>query len=264
MTDKLKAGETLTSVYQFQVDSVKKNPKSVEPRISLFQIFCVRGEWDRAIAQLATLNELTDTLSDFVRTYDLLIRCERFRQMVFSGERQPMLVGEPEPWIAYLFQSLALDANNKQEEAARLRNKAFEQAIPTSFLINGTIRADWLSEADSRFGPMFEACLNGKYYWIPFDRIEKIQIDAPTDLRDLVWTPSTITFASGGEQVAFLPARYLGSELIEDDGIRLGRRTEWTSMIDPYYSGLGQHMWTSGNEDFSILDVRSAQRLVES
>jgi type VI secretion system protein ImpE len=76
-------------------------------------------------------------------------------------------------------------------------------------------------------GPVCEAMLNGKYYWIPFERLARIEIEAPTDLRDLIWAPARLTFANGGEQVAFLPARYPGSEAAQDDDIRLSRKTEF-------------------------------------
>ena len=40
-----------------------------------------------------------------------------------------------------------------------------------------------------RLGPVCEAILNGKYYWIPFERLSRVDIEAPSDLRDLIWAP---------------------------------------------------------------------------
>jgi type VI secretion system protein ImpE len=256
-------GDTLEAVYQRHADSVRKNPKSSAFRVSLFQMFCVRGEWDRAIAQLGVLNDLSKENELFVRGYDNLIRCERFRQMVFAGERQPLLVGEPEPWIALLLQALALDAKGKTTEAAEVRERAFNDAPASAFDMGDGQVVEWLADADSRFGPMFEACFNGRYYWVPLHRVSRIRVDAPTDLRDLVWVPASITFTSGGEEVAFLPVRYPGSELAADDALKLARRTEWVSLGGDYVRGIGQHMWTAGDRDFPLLDARSIDRVVD-
>lgn len=261
LTAKFCASDKLDDLYQRQVEEVRRRPKEASHRISLFQLFCVRGEWDRALAQLAVLRDLSGENEAFVRTYDTLIRCERFRQLVFAGERQPLLIGEPEPWVAYLMQALAMDVQGAADRAAELRTLAFDAAPATEFALGDQDRVEWLADADSRFGPMFEACLNGKYYWIPLHRINRIAVEAPTDLRDLVWVPASITFASGGEEVAFLPARYPGSELASDDALKLARRTDWLPLGGDHYRGLGQHMWTAGDRDFALLDVRSIARL---
>ncbi len=266
LTATMKSSESIKDIYDRQAAEVRRNPKRAEHRISLFQLFCIQGDWDRALAQLSVLAELVsakdEDLATFTRTYDALIRCERHRLSVFAGERQPLLIGEPDPWIAYLLQALALDQQGHSAEAEALRDKAFEEAPVTAFLVNETQQADWLADADSRFGPMFEACLNGKYYWIPFSRVTGIAIEPPADLRDLIWMPARITFDAGGEEVAFLPLRYPGSESADDEGIKLARRTEWLLLSGNYYKGLGQHMWTSGDEDFALLDVRSIKRAV--
>lgn len=263
----MKASESLKDLYDRQAVLVRKDPRRPEHRISLFQLFCIQGDWDRALAQLAVLAELAsgegDDLATFTRTYDSLIRCERFRLSVFAGERQPLLLGEPEPWIAFLLQALALDQRGSPVEAAVLRDQAFEAAPITPFMLNATQHAEWLADADSRFGPMFEACLSGKYYWVPFNRVLEISIEPPADLRDLVWLPATIVFEGGGKEVAFLPLRYPDSERSNDEAIKRARRTEWVPLAGGYAKGIGQHMWASGDDDFALLDVRSAKRILD-
>ena len=34
-------------------------------------------------------------------------------------------------------------------------------------------------------GPVLEAVINGRYYWVPFSRLTKVALEAPEDLRDL-------------------------------------------------------------------------------
>jgi type VI secretion system protein ImpE len=254
-------GNGLQDVYARQVDELRRRPQDPSLRVSVIQLLCVRGEWDRATTQLSTLKEMSDEHQTFVRTYDALIGCERFRERVFSGERRPLLVGEPDPWIAYMLSALSMDGQGQIEGAAELRRRAFAEAPATRFKIDDAVEVDWLADADSRFGPMFEACIAGKYYWVPLHRIKRISVDLPTDLRDLVWVPATLTFASGGEEVAFLPVRYPGSDAAVDDALKLARRTEWVALSGEHYRGIGQHMWTAGEIDFPLLDVRSIARV---
>src|SRR5262249_43492877 len=113
-------------------------------------------------------------------------------------------------------------------------------------------------------GPVCEAMLNGKYYWIPFERLSRIDVEAPSDLRDLIWAPAKLTFQNGGEQVAFLPARYPGSEAVEDDEIRLSRKTEWRDLGADTHVGLGQRMFATDVGETALLEARVIELKRES
>jgi type VI secretion system protein ImpE len=102
-----------------------------------------------------------------------------------------------------------------------------------------------------------EAVINGQYYWVPFGRFSKVVIEAPADLRDLVWMPAQFHFANGGEAVGVIPTRYSGSEASADPLIRLGRRTDWVEGPAGVFSGLGQRVLTTGDGDHPLLDVRT-------
>src|SRR3954468_9320938 len=104
--------------------------------------------------------------------------------------------------------------------------------------------------------PVCEAMLNGKYYWIPFERLSRIDIEEPSDLRDLIWAPAKLTFQNGGEQVAFLPARYPGSEAAENDEIRLSRKTEWRDLGADTHVGMGQRMFATDVGETALLEAR--------
>jgi type VI secretion system protein ImpE len=108
-----------------------------------------------------------------------------------------------------------------------------------------------------RLGPVCEAIINGQYYWVPFGRFSKVVIEAPADLRDLVWMPAQFHFANGGEAVGVIPTRYPGSEASADSQIRLGRKTEWTEEVSGTFSGLGQRVFTTDGGDHPLLDVRT-------
>ncbi|MET0123754.1 MAG: type VI secretion system accessory protein TagJ, partial [Candidatus Thiodiazotropha sp. 6PLUC9] len=117
----------------------------------------------------------------------------------------------------------------------------------------------WLADADSRIGPMFEAIVNGRYYWIPMQRLKKVSIEAPEDLRDMVWTPAHLTFENEGEAVALLPARYPGTEQETDTALKLSRKTEWLTPADNLYIGLGQRMLATDQNEYPLLNTREIE-----
>ena len=69
---------------------------------------------------------------------------------------------------------------------------------------------------------MLEAVINGRYYWVPFSRLTKIELEPPEDLRDMVWMPAHLQFENGGESVALIPTRYPGSEAADGRPDRAG------------------------------------------
>jgi type VI secretion system protein ImpE len=91
---------------------------------------------------------------------------------------------------------------------------------------------------------------------VPFERISRIVVEAPADVRDLVWLPAQFMWANGGEAMGMLPVRYPNSERNDDDAIRLARKTEWLPLNDEQYAGLGQRVLTTDTEELGLLDVR--------
>ena len=57
-------------------------------------------------------------------------------------------------------------------------------------------------------------------------------MEAPEDLRDLVWMPAQLQFDNGGESLALIPTRYPGSEASDDGAIALARKTSWEPIAD--------------------------------
>jgi type VI secretion system protein ImpE len=234
---------------------VRKAPRDPRLRTFLFQMFCVTGEWDRALTQLTVVGELDKLALPMVTTYRAAIRCEVLRAKVFAGERQPTFFGEPEPWMSLLLEANRRLAAGATRDASTLRDQAFDAAPASSGKVDGT-EFDWIADADPRLGPMLEAIIDGKYFWLPLHRLRGLEVEPPADLRDAVWLPAQLTFSNGGATVALLPARYPGSEASTDPAILLGRRTEWREQGD-WFLGLGQRMLTIGAEaDVPLLDLR--------
>lgn len=238
--------------------SVRKNPADPKLRVFLFQLLCVMGQWDRAITQLNVAAEMNPANLLMAQVCRPALNCEALRAHIFAGSRVPMVLGEPEEWVGWMIQANQLTATGRHAEAAALREKALEAAPAVPGFIDGK-PFEWLADADSRLGPMLEAIVEGKYYWIPFSRVLRLDIEPPTDLRDVVWAPGRLTLTNGGSFVVLLPARYPGSEASPDGLIRLARKTEWVQPDgDPnLYTGLGQRLFATDVGEQGILETRS-------
>jgi type VI secretion system protein ImpE len=235
-------------------DQVRAKPGDAKLRVFLFQLLCVLGQWDRALNQLNVAGEMDASTLAMVQTYREAIQCERLREQVFAGKTVPMLFGEPEPWVALLLEALLRDGRGEHDAARTLRDQAFEQAPATPGQADGQAFA-WLADADMRLGPVLEAIVNGRYYWIPMPRLARLAIEAPADLRDRVWMPAQLQFSNGGEVVALLPTRYVGTPLAEPL-LALARKTEWSEPLPGFYVGAGQRMLATDAGDLPLMDLR--------
>jgi len=250
----LREGNLEESLAQLQ-QQVRADPSNAKLRIFLFQLLAVLGQWERALKQLTVAGELDAGSLAMVQTYREALRCEALRAEVFAGQRAPLVFGDPEPWLALLLEALRLGGTGQTGRAQPLRDEAFEAAPTTPGEIDGTPFA-WLADADTRLGPVLEAIINGRYYWIPVHRVREVQIEEPADLRDVVWAPAHFVWANGGENVALIPTRYPGSEAAPDGQVRLARRTDWVEVEGGGCLGLGQRMLATDAGEYPLMDVR--------
>ncbi len=251
----LRQGDLAATLHSLQ-DQVRSSPADPKLRVFLFQLLAVLGQWERALKQLQVAGELDAGTLAMVQTYREALRCEALRAEVFAGRRSPVVFGDPEPWMAPLLEALRLTAHGQHGAAERLRDKAFEGAPTSPGVVDG-VGFTWIADADTRLGPVLEAVVSGRYYWIPFTRIREIQLEKPADLRDLVWTPARFCWSNGGEAVGLIPTRYPGSETDADDRVRLARHTEWVEETAASVFGRGQRMLATDVGEYPLLEVRS-------
>jgi type VI secretion system protein ImpE len=258
----LSAGQLTEALAELQ-RQVRAEPGNLKYRVFLFQLLAVLGDWPRALTQLNVSGDLDAAALAMVQTYREAIQCEAFRAEVFAGKRLPLVFGEPQEWLALLLESFRLAAQRESKKSAELRDRAFE-AAPAS---GGTLTAasgeprhfEWIADADSRLGPVLEAIISGKYYWVPFQTIRKLHFDAPEDLRDFVWMPAQFTWTNGGESVALVPTRYAGSETSPDNAVRLARKTDWIDDGSGLAIGQGQRMLATDVDEFPLMDIREIE-----
>jgi type VI secretion system protein ImpE len=251
----LKGGDPVAALAQLQ-EQVRARPADAKLRIFLFQLLCVVGQWERALNQLSVASGLDPGALAMAQTYGDAVRCEAVRDEVFEGKKSPMIFGQPDQWLALLIESLLVAGRGERERSEDLRARAFDEAPASQGDIDGK-PFSWIADADSRLGPVLEAVINGRYYWVPFSRLTKIQIEPPEDLRDIVWMPAHLQFENGGESVALVPTRYPGSETAGDGLIALARKTIWEELGPDAHRGLGQRIIATDGDDTPLMEIRA-------
>lgn len=253
----LHAGDPRTALARL-TEAVRAKPADAKLRIFLAQLLCVLGQWERAHTQLNVVADMDKLAIPMRETVGHAIRCELIRAQVFAGKRTPMVFGQPDAWLALLIESLLQKGQGDEAQSQDLAARAFEAAPAVGGRIDGT-PFEWIMDADSRIGPVLEACVNGNYYWVPFARLARVSFDEPEDLRDCVWMPAQLQFVNGGETVALVPTRYPGSQDSPDGLVNLARKTEWLPIGNERFAGLGQRVLATDAGEYDLMGVRQIE-----
>ena len=220
----LKTGDLDGALAALQAQ-VRADPADAKLRIFLFQLLCVSGDWKRAITQLKLCAELDAEALAMAQTYREAIICEVYREKVFAGEKEPLIFGDPEEWVALLIEAVKQLAAGRAEEAAKLRAQAFDAAPAVAGELNGET-FEWIADADMRLGPMLEIIVNGKLFLDALRRHRLAALRAAGRPARRGLDRGASDPANGGEFVALIPTRYAGTEASGDGMAKLARRDE--------------------------------------
>lgn len=250
----LKALDLTSAISQCKA-AIRKAPTEAELRFMLFQLLSLAADWEGASNQLIAYSELVGRQSPLPIVFNQVLQAEVRRKYVFRAEEAPTIFGEPAEWLPYLIQSLKATTQGQFAEATTMREEALERAPAVSGTLNGEAFS-WLMDGDSRISIVVEAIINGQYYWVPQNRLRGIRMEPPSQARDAVWAPATITLENDSEISAFIPVRYPGAQDWSDAGLKLARHTAWDSPVNNFYIGSGQRVWMTDKSEVPILETR--------
>jgi type VI secretion system protein ImpE len=207
---------------------VRDNPTDVRRRTFLFELLCFQGEFDRAEKHLHVLAGAGPDAQMGAVLYFSTLHAERLRHELFQKKDYPRAPTSGEP------------------RGGTIDGRPFES----------------IEDADPRVGARLELFAAGAYLWIPFEHIEKIEIQAPKRLRDLLWVPALVRTgpAFRGTELGevLLPVLAPFSFKHADDNVKLGRVTEWAE-VDGVAVPSGQRAFSVDGEDVPILEIRSIE-----
>jgi type VI secretion system protein ImpE len=249
-----KAGK-LAEAVEAAIADVKKKPTDLTARYTLAQLLCFTGDLERADSHLDAISTQEPERLVVVALIRQLIRGEQWRRQCFDEGRVPEFLAEPSPTLrAHLQATIALREGNTVEAVEKIR-EAQEQRPKSSGTCDGQA-FDEFRDLDDRTASFFEVLTsNGKYYWIPTERIERIEFRPPETLFDLVWRPNLMDCRGGPEGEVYIPALYHGTYQETDEALRLGRATDWRGEETNFIQGVGQRVVLAGDRDVSIMEI---------
>ncbi|MEJ8824248.1 type VI secretion system accessory protein TagJ [Variovorax humicola] len=230
----------------------------------MFELLCVLGQWERALKQLQTWAGLSRDNESTAHVMRGLIRAERQRVEVLSGRIDAATLTATETqspaWMAQLGEALRLAAAGDEaaiESADLARESALSQAPDTAGASDLHSFA-WITDSDTRLGPVCEVVLAGAYRWVAFDDLASITKSAPSRLLDLVWAQVDLVLRDGMPLKSYMPMRYpVGAG--DRDALLMARETVWSDVGRTGVVARGQKMWTTDAGDMALLDVRRCE-----
>lgn len=259
------AGESLKESLARLESQIRTQPGDADLRAAFAQLLCLDANWPRALAQLKSWAALKPQAQPTVTLLEQAINGERQRADVLAGRARPVTPENQWPWLAGMIN--ALEAEPAQASAYRESALEMAEANPGQLTTQhgDTVAFDWLMDGDCRFGPVCEAIVNGRYFWLPFSAISAMQFQPPASVTDLVWRHTLVRLHDGSEQVCQIPVRY-PLDADAEDRFKLARVTEWQAQaIDtPHYLGMGQKVWLNDAAEYPLLDLLTVSFTTEA
>lgn len=220
----------ITEAQQALSAHLRDHPTDTAARTFLFEVLVLAGEYERAERQLSVLAKSSDKAEMGAVLYYSALHAEKTRHELFQKQAFPKADGEPRH--------------------------------PTSF--KGTLNGKPFSsirDADPDIGARLEVYAAGAYLWISFEHIDTIQIEAPSKLRDTIWTPAYVltgeSFKGTELGEVIIPAIYPFSWKHPDENVWAGRATAWGADDAGVEYPSGQKLFLVDDEEVPLLSIRS-------
>src|SRR5262245_35511990 len=237
-------------------EEVRQHPTDTSRRGFLTELLCFAGDFERADRQLDAMGTQDPQSMLGIALMRHLVRAEQARQQFYSEGRLPEFLDQPSDVLQLHLQASILIREGKLDEAGSL----LEQAEATRPRVSGTCDGkpfDDLRDLDDLAASFFEVLTsNGKYYWIPVERVEHISFRAPERPHDLLWLRVQMVVCNGPDGEVYLPTLYPGTPAEPDDRFRLGRATDWRGGDGRPMIGVGLRTFLIGEEDRTILSLK--------
>ena len=246
----------LQEARQELIEQVKTAPTDTASRTQLFQVLVFLGEFDKALSHLKVLAGQDSERQPMFASCQNLLTAENERLAVKSGKTLPAFLPDTPPCFGEYQQLLSLLAAGKGGESDGLREKLTSEFGSVSGTINGSPFQKF-SDTDTSLTWFLETFVHERYLLVPFAAIRELTIARPASFLDLCWISAQITMWKDGLSLnCYLPVLYARSFEAEDEMIRLGRTTSWSSLGGSAIQGAGQHVFETEQKDYGLLEIR--------
>jgi type VI secretion system protein ImpE len=238
-----------------QTQDVRNSPADTSRRIFLFELLCFAGDWDRAEKQIEVLGGQSPEAGMAVAEYRGVILGERERAKLFAGGGAPHFLREPPKYVDLHVEAIKQLSQGNAAEARRLLDEAEDARPAFTGTLDGEAFEDF-RDYDDLVAPVLEVYFRGRYVWVPFEQILRIEIPAPKTLRDLLWSRAKIEADDGTIGDVFASCLYASSTQHANSLVRLGRMTEWKQVSDDLQVACGLKTYLAGEKEVPITEMR--------
>ena len=253
----LDVGKLSAAIEQLNKE-VKAHPADARLRTFLFELLCFAGDYQRADRQLEVIGHQSASAEIGVQAYRQLMEAEKARQRLLSDGLQPNFLFPPPPYARLHLEAINRIRENQPADARALLEEAASSYPAVSGRLDGQPFSDF-QDSDVLIGPFLEVVIQGKYTWLPFAQIKRLQVSPPKKLRDLLWTQAKLETTTGPAGEVFMPALYAGSSTSTDENIQLGRMTDWLPLGEGLTRGVGQRLFLVDDTERAILEVKEVE-----
>mgnify|MGYP003583638412 CR=1 FL=1 len=256
--------KSLAECLSLAESGVRAKPTDAQARWLLVELLCVHGQWDRALRQLQAWAGMSRKAEPTAHLMRGLIRSERQREQVLGGQRKFASIAPAGStagsWMGALWKALEHSGGNEKAHDRSARDAQRNDALALAPDTPGECPAfaspfHWITDTDSRLGPVCEVVVMGSYRWLALDDLRSLHKQAPGSLVDLAWSPVRLELRDGTPLQAYMPMRYPVREG-DRDATLLARETVWTEDGGTGVLGHGQKMWTTDQGDIALLNLR--------
>jgi type VI secretion system protein ImpE len=254
----LDAGD-LAGAIDHVTQAVKAKPTDQQARLFLFELLSYTGDWQRADRQLEAVGQTSGDikLEVGVQLYRGVLRAEMARQSFYNGAASlPKFLLEPPGFVSLHVAAARAIHDGDVEKANQLLEDSVDQRVAIAGRTTDASFSD-IRDCDDLLSPLVEFFCQGDYFWIPFNQLNKLEIQTPRTLRDLLWIPASIEPLGAGRREVVIPVLYPGSNQDADNQIKLGRLTTWKEIGDSLVKGLGARLYALDENEYPLLELRS-------
>jgi len=237
---------------------LKAKPTDVAQRLFLAELLWFAGQLDRVEKQLETITRQSTQAAMTLALYRQILRGEIAREQVLREGRTPEIVTELPATTKLTLECLLALRLGQHAEASRLLEQAEAQRVPLNGTCNGREFQEFRDLDDRVAGVLEVITSTGKYYWVPWQNIESLEMEPPKVPLDLLYRRTQIEVIGGPNGEVYIPTRYVAAADEQlDDTLLLGRATDWIGEEGSLVQGRGLRTWLVGEDDLSIMEIET-------
>ncbi|MBS0986206.1 type VI secretion system accessory protein TagJ [Acetobacter thailandicus] len=238
--------------------AVRATPTQSQARFRLFEMLLFSNQFERADNVLDALQKLDTKAALYIAECRQLLRAEVSRQSYWSSGQKPEFLQGCEPAQALCLRALTelhaqdnVAAATTLEEAENIRPHAPGETNKAEF-------SDFRDTDDLCAGALEVLTTTGRYFQVPFSRVESASFLPVKCHRDLYWRGCHLNITNGPDGIVYIPAIYgatatLAEHLPERGKLLTGQMTEWTD--GDVTRGIGQRLFLAGDEGLTLYDI---------